>query len=271
MESQTNIPILIALGCLVMFAMVMVIILFVVRHQRKMFEHRMLLQAVENEKQVALIKASLEAEERQKTIIANNLHDSIKPMLTHLKYSLTAHQSAILDNRFSFKDLDKDREAIDKISNEIRNTCHDLIPSVLNMHGLKKALEEFIEALNNSGLVMAGFTNGLAESDWEHFPKSSQVNIYRVCQELLNNILKHSGCSQISLSVFLNNNKLCIEMNYNGVGITDADVEKLSISGLGLNSLKTRVLILNADLNYLKNGSVYAVKFHIPLNNGQKN
>lgn len=254
-----------------MFTMALVIISFVIRHQRKMLMHKMQLQIIESEKQVALIKASLEAEERQKKIIANNLHDSIKPMLTHLKYSLTSHQSALLDNRFNFKDLDKDRVAIDKIIDEISDTCHDLIPSVLNLHGLYKAMEEFIEGFNLAGVVRATFIARADDPGYELIPKADQVNIYRVCQELLNNILKHSGCSELSMTVFFRDQQLCVHLAYNGKGITDAEIEGLSKTGLGLNSLKTRVLILSATLNYLKEEKNYLIKFHVPISNDQKN
>jgi len=264
MENQ-DLPALILIGCLFILAMAATVILFVIRHQRKMLLNEKRIQAIENEKQIALFKVSIEAEERQKEIIAKNLHDSINPMLSSLKYSLYAHQSDFLNNTFAPANLDKDKQTIDGIIKEIRATCHDLIPANLNEFGLIKTLEDSIKGLNRSKIVAATFNSDNTSIDFSAVPKMDQVNIYRVCQELLNNILKHSGCDALSLTIFSAPGALAIEFAYNGKGITNEEIELLSKKGLGLNSLKSRVLILNATLNYLRTVNGFEIKLHIPF------
>lgn len=265
MQDQSYIPSLIVFGCTIMLLMALSIVLFVIRHQRKMHLNEKRIQAIENEKQIALFKASIEAEERQKEIIANNLHDSIKPMLSYLKHSLTKHQSDFLNDTFVYTNLDKDKKTIDDITSDITATCHDLIPTNLNLFGLEIALEDLIKALNHSKVIGASFKSDQVKSDLSAIPKMDQVNIYRVCQELINNILKHSTCQAMSMHLFTEQNRLAIELAYDGTGITNAEIDQLSKKGLGLNSLKSRVLILNANLNYLKSVNGYEIKFHIPL------
>jgi len=256
---------LVIVGCLIMFAMAASIIYFVLRHQRKMHENERRIQAIENERQIALFKASMEAEERQKEVIARNLHDTINPMLSQLKYSLTSHQSVLLDNNIDHGILDKDKQLIENVIKDIRGICHNLIPQELDTLGLIKALEEIIERIQKSGVIAASCNSSKLSYDPDLIPKPEQVNIYRVCQELINNILKHADGNQLHLQVFSLPEKLCFEFGYNGNGITDTEVEELSKKGLGLNSLQTRVLILNARLNYHRTDDGFGIKFHIPI------
>jgi signal transduction histidine kinase len=265
MQDQKEIAIYIALGCLGMFVLVIVIIVFTMKYQRRMYLKEKLIHRIESEKQISIFKASMEAEERQKETIARNLHDSIKPLLTYLKYSLSGHQSDILENQFAAESLDADKDTIDKIIAEISATCYDLIPSTLNHFGLIKSLEHILDAVKKANSIRSAIrTNQLTEEDVT-FSKQEQVNIYRVCQELINNILKHAGCSEIVMDLKRVEDQLSIVITYNGTGITDADLDRLSQNGLGLNSLKSRVLILGASLNYGKTETHYDVKFQIPF------
>ncbi len=265
MQDQKEIAIYLALGCFGMFLLVIVIIVFTIKYQRRMYLKEKSIHRMESEKQIAIFKASMEAEEKQKEKIAGNLHDSIKPMLSYLKYSLSAHQSHILENRFVAENLDQDKDTIDKIIDEISVTCYDLIPSALNHFGLIKSLEHIFDTVKKANNIRCAFhTNELDEAH-VLFSKSEQVHIYRVCQELIHNILKHAACTEIEMDLKRVENQLHILISHNGTGITDAELERLSKNGLGLNSLKSRVLVLGANLNYGKSDTGYDVKFQIPF------
>ncbi|MDP3145385.1 MAG: histidine kinase [Bacteroidota bacterium] len=265
MENTQLTPYFIAIGCLLAFVLISIIVLLVVTYQRKMLAKEYRIQLFEQEKQMAMFKASFEAEELQKRIIANNLHDSINPTLTFLKYSLTMHQSNFQEQKFSHKDLEKDKELITQTIDNIRAICHDLNPVVLNDFGLIKSLEHCIEILNDSATLKATFKTENLSPEHQYFSETDQVNIYRICQELLNNIIKHSESTEMQLLIFSIEKKLCIEFTHNGQGIINEDIESLSKKGLGLNSLKSRALILNATLNYIKTDRVSIIKLHIPL------
>lgn len=92
MQTQENIALLIAFGCLIMFLLIIVIIMFVAIYQRKMSLKEARIQMMEQEKQIALFRAATEAEEQQKEKIAHNLHDEINPLLALLKLNLSRHR-----------------------------------------------------------------------------------------------------------------------------------------------------------------------------------
>ncbi len=268
MQNQTSVAVFIALGCLIMFLLILVIILFVVTYQRKMLEKENRIRIMDQEKQIALFKATVEAEEKQKEKIARNLHDEINPLLTLLKLNLSKHRADAKKNQFDPETLREDAKLIDATISGIRTSCQDLIPSFLFTFGIEKSVEEMIDTLNNSGTIHASFENQLEIGNQNNFPKQTQLVIYRICMEILNNIIKHTGCKKLSLVLKADSNSFQIIYKHDGNGISNEEIETISenSSGLGLKSLKARVLMINAHLNYLKDNPQSSITLTIPLN-----
>jgi signal transduction histidine kinase len=266
MQSQKTIVILIALGCLVMFALVIVIILFVVVYQRKMLLKEAKIKLMEQEKQLALFKASVEAEEQQKEKIARNLHDEINPLLAVLKFNLSKHRIQARKNQFEPDSLIADAALLDKAIEGIRTTCHDLIPSFLLQHGLLKSLEDYLAHVQQMGDVQVAFENEIDEEALASFPKQDQLNTYRICLEILNNIFKHAQCSTVKMKLSLNNHVITILIKHNGQGVSNEEMDTYTDNseGLGLKSLKARALILNATITYIKENQQSSVTLSIP-------
>ncbi len=273
MQDSKNIGILIALGCLVMFVLVLVIIMFVVIYQRKMLLKEAKIQLMEQEKQIALFKASVEVEEQQKEKIARNLHDEINPLLSVLKFNISKHQIDIQKNRFDVGSFKADSDILNKAIEGIRTTCMDLVPSFLLQYGLTKSLEEYISQLERIGEVRAEFISTVDEVEVNQFSKQEQLNIYRVCLEVLNNLFKHGSYTELTLSMEKESDSLNIIFEHNGKGVTNEEMEVYTKNskGLGLKSLKARVLILNASLNYSVNQNYSTIKLNIPFRYEQKN
>lgn len=267
MENQTNLITNILIGCLAMFSLIVVIILFVVIHKRKIFVKDTKIKLLENEKQLALFKASVEAEEKQKQILGRNLHDEINPILSVLKFSLSKHRIQYKKGLFNPDGLIEDAKMLDKAIEGINTICQDLIPSFLLQFGLIKSLEDYIRGVQKKEGMSAGFINKITETQLNVFDKQEQLNIYRVCLEVLNNLSKHSKCSLLNITTQIINNKFLIEMNHNGKGVTNEEMIKYAglSNGLGLKSLNARLLILNATINYSKSTNKSSVQISIPI------
>jgi len=266
MQSQENIAVLIAVGCLAMLVLVIAIIMFVAIYQRKILLKEAKIKLIESEKQIDLFKASVQAEEQQKEKIARNLHDEINPLLSVLKLNLSRHRIQAQKNTFDPDSLKADSEIIDKAIEGIRTTCMDLIPSFLFEFGFLKSIEDYIYTHKQHENYSVEIENTTQPEDINVFDKQAQLAIYRVCLELLNNIFKHSACKHFKMSVQKNDEALVLEFSHDGKGFTNEDIEVYTekSKGLGLKSLKARALILNAKIDYLLSQNKASVKLIIP-------
>jgi signal transduction histidine kinase len=269
MENPQDIALLIVLGSLVFCFFIVAFVLFAINYQKRILGNDNKLKAVKALQQIELFNASAEIEEREKARIARNLHDEINPLLNVLKQNLQRHRLYIMKNKFQIESFNQDFELIDKAMEGIRNSSYELVPSFLIDYGLIVSLKDYIRSLNDAEILPASFINTTHYNETAPFIKQEQLNIYRVCLELINNILKHAACSQLSLhlSVLLNN--FIIEFKHDGQGISNAEVEKFAQieGGLGLKSLKARVLILGANISYEKGKENSTIVLKIPIKN----
>ena len=266
-ETITNIKLLIFVGVLITFFLAVGVILFVVYFQRKMLLKEAQLKLIENEKQLALFKASVQAEEKQKQIIGRNLHDEINPILSVLKFSLSKHRIEYKKGVFSPDSLIEDAKMLDKAIEGINTICLDLIPTFLLQFGLIKSLEDYIRSIQKLEGISAEFENKVSENQLNNFDKQEQLNIYRICLEILNNLFKHSNCTYLKIITKIIDDKFLININHNGKVVTNDEMNKYTnlSNGLGLKSLKARILILNATINYSTSANTSSVQLSIPI------
>jgi signal transduction histidine kinase len=269
MENKTEIALLIFLGCFAMLFLALVIIVFVVTYQRKMLEKETRIKLIEKEQQVQLFKATVEAEEKLKEKIANDLHDSVNPLLSLLKMNLSMHRRNVEKGKFNPENLKEDSTIIDQAIEGIRSSCRELIPSFLLQFGIVKSLEDYVRNLNKNEQLQAEFMhldngNGFSDAD---MPKQDQLGMYRVCMEVLNNLFKHAGYTRLGIQVETLPNKLLVEFTHNGKAIDDQEIEAITNSskGQGLKSLKVRVLLLGAQLNYFKAEEGARILLSVPV------
>ncbi len=266
MKNQESLIISIVLGCLVMFSLILIIILFIVKYQRKMLLKEKQIKQIEQEKQVQLFKAIVDAEEKQKERIAHNLHDTINPMLGLLKLNLSKHKIDFSKDKFNVDDFKKDASIIDEITENIRLISKELTSSYINNQGLIGSIERYVSIIAESKTLTVKFNNKINDCDFK-LNRNDQANTFRIFLELINNILKHAQCTVIEINLKLLNNAINIRINHNGKGIDNEDVKNLVSlnNGIGLKSIKSRVVMLNAKLDYKKNINNSSVNLSVPL------
>ena len=225
------------------------------------------IKLMQQEKQIELFKASVEAEEQQKEKIARNLHDEINPLLNALRFNLTKYRIKAKKNEFDPDSVIPDEETLDKAIEGIRTVCYDLVPSFFMQYGLIPALENYAKNVGFIEGLTGEFHSNIIPEELEKLNTQEQLNIYRICLEILNNLFKHSRCSFFKLSVVNKPKELLIEITHNGKGVTNDEMENFTANsvGLGLKSLKARVILLRATINYQKNINTSTVTLNIPL------
>lgn len=199
-------------------------------------------QNLERQQQVISLQAMINGQETERSRIAKDLHDSMGGTFSTLKMYLSSLEHQI-DNQEHQNLLKKCIQTVGTAANEMRGIAHNMMPEVLIKFGLIKAVEEMAANVNLSKQLEINFQHfGINPN--EKFDTSFEYMIYRILQELLNNIIKHSDATEAIVQIIKENNLLHITVEDNGKGFK---VLKNS-EGMGLTSVKERVEYLKGKL-----------------------
>ena len=187
----------------------------------------------------------MQAQERERQMISYELHDSIGQNLSTLKIScdmLFENQPAISPElRGKMAELSK---LLEQIIIAVRNLAYGLQPPGLDEMGLVKALEIYCEEFSENSKVKVNFQSaGLHSFDMD---SNSEIHIYRLVQESLNNIRKHANATQVNIMLMGASPNIILRIEDNGKGF-DVKARELALSNekrLGLRSMKERVNLL---------------------------
>ena len=205
-----------------------------------------------------LTKRSLEIQEEERRNLSQELHDELGQTITAIKaVAVSISNKTTLEKRYINSSVKTIVEYSDHVYQVAKNMMHRLRPSVLDEFGLVKALENMIDEWNdNQDDIFCDFTFLDVPTD---LSESLKINIYRIIQESLTNILKHSNASQVAVTIkndrLDNIERINLKIKDNGIGI---DQDKI-IPGFGLLGMKERVEM---------NGGVF--EFESSIGNGVK-
>jgi signal transduction histidine kinase len=223
--------------------------------------HRQETEKLIKEKEVAQLTATLETQERERNRIARDLHDGlgstmsgISSQIEYLKAQPAIHEN-VKDHLSHLKDLVKD------VSSELRRTSYELMPAKLLRQGLEPAIRDLCLNL----LVKKGIEPSLEiNADLSTLHPEQQLTLYRIIQELLNNIVKHAEARNVLIQFTRFENELSLVVEDDGKGF---DVEaKKQDGGLGLGSLGSRVSLLKGFLDIASTageGTTVTVNFNL--------
>lgn len=184
-------------------------------------------------KQQEILKASFQAQEQERTRIAEELHDDIGPRLSALKLSMEVMKQDVNETE-RMEIIQSTNNNLDVVIKDLRSIVRNLSSKYAYEKGLYPHLIEMKKQFEQSGQ----FKIELQIEDLKNiFGREFEVNLLRVLQELTNNSVKHSGCSIIKISAKRSGNQLSILYSDNGQGF---DTSKTNY-GLGLNNIETRI------------------------------
>lgn len=268
MEVGKNIDVttIIIFGSLGMLVLVAFIILFVVLYQKRMLQHRNEINEAETKHQKKLLEASIEVAEKERQKIATNIHDDVGIVLNVIKLNITRMERNKNDTVLVEELLKNNATLLEETINTLRSISHDLMPQSLVRLGYVKGISELCNKINTGGAHAIQLTS---DGNKLELNKKSEMQLYRLTKEILNNIIKHSSSSQISINISVLNDILSVLIAYNGKGITDSEVKELIDAGrgIGLQSIYSRAQLTGSRINYQKENDQYIVKIITPTNN----
>ena len=220
-------------------ALLIVALLFIrSRHKKRMHEQE--LKSIHQQKELQLLQALMQGEEKERSRIAKDLHDGVAGMLAAVKMHFSSIPGA--DDMAHSEGYRQGMQLLNEATQEIRKTSHNLMPEVLLQHGLDEALRRYCNNVNNSKVLQIQYDS------WgtiNRFNGSFELSVYRIVQELVNNIIKHSRASQAIVQLSQQDDFLSISIEDNGVGFSNNDAGK---DGMGLRSLQSRIKAMNGKM-----------------------
>lgn len=210
------------------------------------------------------IRAVIEATEDERKRIAKDLHDGIVQSLTGLSLRLQKGFSMLKDVSEEQKSRFLESKTIlDESINEVRNISHRMMPRALSELGLVPAIADMLSKSLGSTNVQFEFEHHKVEG--QRFDEKIEISLYRICQELINNVIKHSGATAVSVQLIRTNSHLVLVVEDNGKGFTfDRQNER---NGIGLMNISSRTKAINGELNYQpspNHGTVATIRIPIP-------
>ncbi len=188
-------------------------------------------------------QAVMAAEEAERKRIATDLHDGVGQIMSAAKMNLSAYENLAKfntpDERSSFE---KSIYLVDEACKEVRAVSHNMMPNALLKNSLAAAIRDFINKLDHRSLKVHLFTEGFDEA----LNSNTETVLYRVIQECVNNVIKHSGADTLDISLIKSEREITATIEDNGKGF---ETNKQS-EGIGLKNMRTRIEFLKGTIDF---------------------
>jgi len=230
-------------------------------YRRKKVQTKLELQQAIMKQQDMATKAIIEAEENERKRIAADLHDGVGQMMSAAKMNLSVFESELpFANEAQKTSFENVIGLIDESCKEIRSVSHQMMPNALLKSGLANALKEFIDKIDTRIIKVSLHTEGLNE----RIDNNTETVLYRVIQECVNNVLKHSGADRLDISLIKDVDGIAVTIEDNGKGFDSTD--KLKFEGIGLKNIISRINYLKGSIDFdSAPGRGTLVAMHVPV------
>ena len=184
----------------------------------------------------------IKTQEDEKLRISRELHDDLGQELSFLKMN---------------EDI-KNKPAIDRVIQKVRTISYNLKPIKLLNTTIKELLEELLKDAENSNVFFS-----YEIEDVYIFDTDTKINVYRIIQEAINNIIKHSQAENARVTLTKKEKYILVEIMDNGIGFKETDINKMK--SVGLTSMKERATLINAKLTIEPRSKGVLIRFEFKL------
>jgi signal transduction histidine kinase len=203
---------------------------------------RQRIRELEKDKQLVAVDSMFKAQEEERSRMAKDLHDGLGGMLSGVKLSLGAMKGNIILSEDNTRLFAKVLDQLDHSISEMRRVAHNMMPEALVKLGLEQAIQDYCDGLNES--IQLHFKvqfHGLET----RLEAATEIVVYRIVQELINNVVKHADATVVLVQIMHHDNNLNITIEDNGKGFDVSNSSK----GDGLNNVRSRVDYLKGQLD----------------------
>lgn len=235
---------------------------FLIAYQRRVLQQQLQLQQVETQYQLQLLTATVEAQEGERERIGQDLHDSLGSALATAKLLVNRLSTGpVIESQKSSLTLLE--QAMSSMVQDVRTISHNLYPAILARFGLAEAIYNLVDTCNEAGKLPVELTIHYDQS----LDLAQELALYRICQELLTNALKHAeGATFLLIELLQTDSHLTLTVQDDGCGFTSPLTRHPIGPGAGLRSIAARVQLLRGELHYpqkMERGSCTVIKIPI--------
>ncbi len=230
MIEQTHIVLGMVIGLVAMLLMAGFIVVFIVMYQRKQIAQEKHMNEVQRDYQKSLLETALDSEETERRRMAGELHDDIGVMLSLTKMSI----NQLRQNPEHFREdervlIDRVKDLLEETMMNVRRISKALVPTTLEQFGLEAAIEDLVGKLSLTGIPEVLFMEA-KESIPRQAPKT-ELALFRIAQELLNNAVKHAAATVVRVELFSSSGFIQLIVEDNGAGFDVVSVNYAQYCG----------------------------------------
>lgn len=218
-----------------------------------------------------VMRAVVATQEEERRRIAGDLHDGLGQLLATAKINLLRIEDAVRDLGADQQDaFFKAMSILDSACADVRSLAHTMASATLQELGIEAALADMVAMMQSSGSVAITLDVHGAE---HRLPEYVELGLYRIAQELINNIIKHASAAEATIQLIRFEENVVLMVHDNGIGFDAAHLAQGGATGgMGLRNIQTRVKLLNGSVEFdsrIGHGTTVTIEIPIPLDNGE--
>lgn len=210
---------------------------------------------IKKEEELKLAKSYIDGLERERTRLAKELHDGVCNDLLGIGMQVQCMQPSA-ESKHELLDL------LEQVRGDVRCISHELMPPKFQYVTLAETVESYVERLAIPASMQLTFSKESDNAEWEQIPEQIAYEVYRILQELLSNIVKHSGATDVNVNLSLSKKQLTLLITNNGKPFPDTGT---TFNGIGLSTIQERVKAIGGVLSVNYRESMQLFELEIPL------
>ncbi len=222
-------------------------------------------EVLQQSKQLRELSSRLQqTQDDERRRIARELHDSAGQVLTALGMNLANIAQRAGRNAKLGKTIDESRELVHQLSTEIRTMSYLLHPPLLDENGLSGAIHWYIQGLAERGSLKSEL---IVPKDFGRLSDEMEVTIFRIVQECLTNIHRHSGSKTATIRLSRMGENVTLEIQDEGKGIPSEKLAEIQghRTGVGITGMRERVRHLNGTIDIQSNANGTKISVCLPF------
>ena len=209
-----------------------------------------------------VLSAIISTEEKERKRFAEDMHDGLGPMLSTIKLyvnELVTEDLTLVEKKDYVNYVN---QLIDDAVSDIRTMSNNLTPRVIHEYGLISAIDEFCKSISRTQKLKIEFKKPKKNPE---LTKHTEINLYRIINELLNNTIKHAAAKSVHVSINVRAGKMYLTYSDDGKGF-DYNDRTTRLKGEGINNIISRINSIDGNINIeSQKGEGFNATIEIPI------
>ena len=259
---KEEITIYAVLGTVIALFLSITLFLFFILYQKRKFKFIREKQQLKTHFQQELLHTQLEIQEQIFQNISQEVHDNIGQMLSLVKLNLNTIDMSkpdILEQK-----IQRSKELVSKVITDLRDLSKSLNPEIIRKIGLSEAIQQELLIVAKTGQYEANLSE---LGDFYQFDPQKELIIYRIFQEIINNIIKHSRAKTVNVVLEYQPQSFILTVSDDGDGFnTSLESDKDNL-GFGIRNMRNRAKLIGAEFkitSIIDEGTIISVELPLP-------